>query len=230
MAKRSSSSASFADTITNKGTISGSIATAAGADLLNLHTGSSISGVIDAGADLDTINLLGGGEGSLADFINVETINLVDGTWTLGSEGVTTLAFQAGAQTLRLDADVLADGSFTGTIDNFVAGDAIDLAGIGLATGTTLGAGNLLTINGGSGGPITLQLDASEDYTGFVFRLTSDGNGGTTITLGKNVNGGNGNDSLAGTDGDDVVNGGNGNDTLAGLAGDDILSGRQWQR
>ena len=152
--------------------------------------------MIDAGADLDTINLLGSGEGSLADFINVETINLVDGTWTLGSEGVTTLAFQAGAQTLRLDADVLADGSFTGTIDNFVAGDAIGLAGIGLATSTTLGAGNLLDDQWRHRRAVTLQLDAGEDYTGFVFRLTSDGNGGTTITLGKNVNGGNGNDSL----------------------------------
>jgi len=216
---------SFADTITNKGTISGSIATAAGADLFNLYTGSSISGVVDAGADVDTINLLGNAEGSLADFINVETINLVDGTWTLGSEDVTTLAFQAGAQTLRLDADLLADGSFSGTIDNFLAGDAIDLSGIGLATSATLGANNLLTINGGSGGPIALQLDASENYTGFVFRLTSDGNGGTTITLGKNVNGGNGNDGLTGTDGDDVVNGGNGNDTLTGLGGNDVLNG-----
>ena len=82
-----------------------------------------------------------------------------------------------------------------------------------------------MTINGGTGGPITLQLDAGEDYTGFVFRLTSDGNGGTTITLGKNVNGGNGNDSLTGTEGDDIVNGGNGNDTLAGLGGDDVLNG-----
>ena len=120
---------------------------------------------------------------------------------------------------------MLADGDFDGTIDNFVAGDTIDLQGIGLATSATLDANNLLTITGGSGGPITLQLDASEDYTGFVFRLKSDGNGGTTITLGKNVNGGNGNDSLTGTDGDDVVNGGNGNDTLTGLAGDDILNG-----
>jgi hypothetical protein len=216
---------SFADTITNLGTITGSISTDGGADLFNLHTGSSISGVIDAGADADIINLLGSGQGSLADFANVETINLVGGDWTLGDEGVNTLAFQAGAQTLRLSADVLADNTFTGTIDNFVAGDAIDLRGIGLATSATVGAGNLLTISGGTSGPITLQLDASEDYTGFIFRLKSDGNGGTTITLGKNVNGGNGNDSLAGTDGDDHMNGGNGNDTLNAGAGDDLLNG-----
>jgi RTX calcium-binding nonapeptide repeat (4 copies) len=216
---------SFADTVTNRGTIAGSIATAGGDDILNLYTGSSISGVIDAGLDADTINLLGSGQGSLADFVNVETINLTNGDWTLGSDGVSTLAFQAGAQTLRLASTVLADGDFDGTIDNFVAGDTIDLQSIGLATSATLGAGNLLTIAGGTSGPVTLQLDASEDYAGFVFRLKSDGNGGTTITLGKNVNGGNGNDSLTGTEGDDHVNGGNGNDALAGLGGDDILSG-----
>ena len=83
----------------------------------------------------------------LADFANVETINLVSGDWTLGDEGVTTLAFQAGAQTLRLSAAVLADNTFTGTLDNFVAGDTIDLQGIGLATSATLGAGNLLSID-----------------------------------------------------------------------------------
>jgi Ca2+-binding RTX toxin-like protein len=216
---------SFADTVTNKGTITGSIATAGGDDVFNFYTGSSVSGLIDAGSDLDTINLLGNGQGTLDDFTNVETINLVDGDWTLGDEGVTTLAFQAGAQTLRLAADVLADNTFTGTIDNFVAGDTINLQDIGLATNTTLGPNNLLTITGGSSGPITLQLDASEDYTGFTFRLKSDGNGGTTVTLGVDRNGGSGNNSLTGSAGDDRLFGGSGNDALNGLAGDDVLDG-----
>jgi hypothetical protein len=39
----------FADTISNHGTIIGSIATDAGNDMLNLETGSSISGLIDGG-------------------------------------------------------------------------------------------------------------------------------------------------------------------------------------
>jgi Ca2+-binding RTX toxin-like protein len=215
----------FGDTITNFGSITGSVLTDAGSDTFNVYTGSSISGLIDGGADTDVINLLGSGQGSVTSFANVETINLIDGDWTLGSDGVTALNFQAGAQTLRLASAVLADGDFDGTIDNYLAGDTIDLLGIGLATSATLNASNLLTISGGSSGPITLQLDASEDYTGFVFRLKSDGNGGTTITLGKNVNGGNGNDLLNGGAGDDDLSGGNGDDILTAGAGNDTLSG-----
>ena len=193
--------------------------------MVDLHTGSSISGLIDGGSDSDTINLLGAGQGNVASFAGIETVNLTDGDWTLGSDGVTELNFEAGAQVLRLDNAVLADGNFDGTIDNFVAGDTIDLKGIGLATSTTLSPTNLLTISGGTSGTITLQLDSSENYTGQVFRLSSDGMGGTLIKLGVNRNGGNGNDTITGTDGDDRLTGGNGNDALTGLAGDDLLDG-----
>ena len=65
---------------------------------------------------------------------------------------------------------------------------------------------------------------ASFDYT------LSDGNGGTdtgtvSVAVGKNLIGGNGNDPLTGTPGNDIINGNNGNDTLTGLAGDDLLLG-----
>jgi hypothetical protein len=219
----------FADTITNRGTIIGSVATDGGNDILNLETGSSISGLIDGGADTDTINLTGSGQGTVASFANIEVINLTGGDWTLGSDGVTELNFETGAQTLRLAGSTLADGDFDGTIDNFALGDLIDLQGIGLATTATLDENNLLTISGGSSGPITLQLDASEDYTGLGFALTSDGNGGTTVALvaepGKTLNGGNGNDSLAGAAGNDTISGGNGNDILSGGRGQDTLGG-----
>ena len=71
-----------------------------------------------------------------------------------------------------------------------------------------LDANDLLTISEGTYGPITLQFDASE-----------------VVTLGKTVNGGDGNDTLAGTEGDDIVNGGDGDDTIDGLGGDDVLNG-----
>ena len=219
----------FDDTITNHGTITGSVSTDAGNDTLNLETGSSISGLIDGGADTDTINLSGSGQGTVASFTNIEIINLASGDWTLGSDGVTELNFETGAQTLRLAASTLANGDFDGTIDNFALGDVIDLQGIGLATTATLDENNLLTISGGSSGPTTLQLDPSEDYTGLGFALTSDGNGGTTITLvpepGQVLNGGNGNNTLTGAAGNDVISGGNGDDVLNGGRGHDILDG-----
>ena len=219
----------FADTITNAGTIIGSIATDAGNDTLNLLTGSSISGLIDGGADTDTINLSGSGQGTVASFANIEVVDLIGGDWTLGSDGVNTLSFEAGAQTLRLVASTLADGDFDGTIDNFALGDVIDLQGIGLAASATLNENNLLTISGGSSGPVTLQLDPSEDYTELGFALTSDGNGGTTIALvaepGQVLNGGNGNNTLTGAAGNDLISGGNGNDILNGGRGHDTLSG-----
>jgi RTX calcium-binding nonapeptide repeat (4 copies) len=219
----------FADTITNAGTIIGSVATDAGNDTLNLLTGSSISGQIDGGADTDTINLSGSGQGTVSGFANIEVINLTGGDWTLGSDGVSELNFETGAQTLRLTASTLTDGDFDGTIDNFALGDLIDLQGIGLATSATLDENNLLTISGGSSGPIKLQLDPSEDYTGLGFALTPDGNGGTTIALvaepGQVLNGGNGNDILSGGRGHDRLDGGNGNDSLDGGIGNDDLSG-----
>jgi Ca2+-binding RTX toxin-like protein len=264
----------FADMITNKGAIIGSISTGDGDDVVNIYVGSSISGLTDGGAASDTINLLGSGSGTLSDVTNFEVLDVQGGSWTIVSDesfaggttiasgaeltlgnggaagsvggdvsdhglfdfdrsdsftfggaisgsgavqqlgaGTTTLAghnsyaggtelvsgtldvattdaagtgaitFEAGSQTLRIEQTALAAGHFANTLVGFVTGDTIDLAGIGLATSATLGAGNLLTISGGSSGPITLQLDPAHDYTGQVFRPASDNGGGTNITV-----------------------------------------------
>jgi Ca2+-binding RTX toxin-like protein len=45
------------------------------------------------------------------------------------------------------------------------------------------------------------------------------------VVVGKNINGGNGNNTLTGTAGNDVINGQNGQDTLYGLAGNDQIDG-----
>ena len=68
-------------------------------------------------------------------------------------------------------------------IDGFDNADKIDLAGDGLATSATLGPNNVLTISGGSGGPITLQLDPGQDFSGDVFKVTSDGAVGTNVSV-----------------------------------------------
>jgi Ca2+-binding RTX toxin-like protein len=82
----------------------------------------------------------------------------------------------------------------------------------------------VLTIAGGSAGPVTLQLDPGQSFAGYQFQVKSDGAGGTALSLAKVINGGNGNSALTGTDGNDVITGGNGNDTFNGGNGNDIVS------
>jgi Ca2+-binding RTX toxin-like protein len=127
-------------------------------------------------------------------------------------------------ETLRVTASTLADGHFDGTITGFGNDDLIDLKGIGAASDATLGAGNVLTVSGGSS-TVVLHLDPGQSLAGFVFQVGSDGAGGTDLMLAKAVNGGNGNDLLTGTSGNDIINGGNGNDTINSGEGNDIISG-----
>lgn len=217
------------DTINNKGTIIGGISTAGGADIFNLFTGSSISGLVDSGSGNDTVNLYGNGHSAFDSFVGVEVVNLFSGDWTLGSENVISVNLQDGLQTLSLGTTVLADGQFSGTINNFSSGDIIDLTGIGLATSATLDASNVLTIVGGSAGSITLQLDPAQDFDGQQFQLTADGAGGTNITLapasgtGVVLAGTVGDDTLIGGVGDDVINSRDGNDQIFGGKGDDTI-------
>ncbi|MGA7451244.1 MAG: hypothetical protein WBW73_08200 [Rhodoplanes sp.] len=103
---------------------------------------------------------------------------------------------EAGAQTLRLSAGTLADGEFDGTITGFGNDDLIDFMGIGSASTVSLGAGNVLTIAGGSAAPVTLHLDPGQSFTGLIFQVESDGAGGTDLSMAKVINGGNGNDTL----------------------------------
>src|SRR5262249_5987524 len=173
----------FADTLTNKGVINGSVALGGGNDELDDYAGATFSSSIDGGAGADVVNLLGTAAGSLAGLQNFETVNLQSGDWTLGSENFATLNMQAGAQTLRLAAPTLADGKYDATVTGFGTDDLIDLKGIGLATSAVLGANNVLTISGGSVSPIQLQLDPSQSFAGATFRLVTDNAGGTILTI-----------------------------------------------
>lgn len=73
-------------------------------------------------------------------------------------------------------------GSYHGTISNFAPGTTLDLASI-TATGATLGASNVLTVQESGGKSITLNLDPSQNYSGDTFAVASDGHGGTGITI-----------------------------------------------
>ena len=410
----------FADTITNKGTIIGSVLTGGGDDIVNLYTGSSLSGLLDGGDGTDTLNLLGSGTGTLSNTANMEVLDVQGGHWTItddeafasgttiatgatlqvgnggtdgslasdvadngalvfdhsdaftfagsisgsgsveqagsdtlvlsghnsygggteiasgtldvvetDSAGTGPITFDPGHEALQIEHTALTGGDFANIIAGFVSGDTVDLAGIGLATGATLGPGNVLTVAGGSGGAVTLHLDPAQNFTGEVFTTISDGAGGTlvgvdaapvitspadfsiaenttavgtvtavdpehdafsfaltggedasffsidphtgalkfiaspdfetpadanhdnvydvmvsaidslgavstqdisvhvtdVIEIGKIINGGNGDDTLTGTTGDDIINAGNGNDRVDGGDGNDTISG-----
>jgi 3',5'-cyclic AMP phosphodiesterase CpdA len=188
-----------------------------GDDRLVIAAGAAALGAIDGGAGTDTLVLTGAGTlGALSD---VEAVELA-GNWTLTDEGY-DLAFGEGAQTLTLAAALFGDGGFAGTISGFGQEDRIALSNLG-ASAATLGQGNLLTLTGAASGPVTLQLDPAQDFSGMGFSLAADGQGGVVLSYGP-ANAGD--DVLTGGNGDDVLDGGAGNDTLKGGAGDDTLLG-----
>jgi hypothetical protein len=76
--------------------------------------------------------------------------------------------------------------NLSGLISGFTVGDTIDLAGIGTATSATLGAGNVLTVQGGTSGPIAINLDPDQSYAGETFETASDNSGGTNVVVVKN--------------------------------------------
>jgi hypothetical protein len=108
--------------------------------------------------------------------INAGTLSL----GTAASAGTDAITFAVG-QTATLQIN--AASAPTNTVKGFGIGHTIDLAGAGLATNASLGANNVLTITGGTVSPITLNLDPAQDFSPYVFRLVTDNNGGTVLTL-----------------------------------------------
>jgi hypothetical protein len=86
------------------------------------------------------------------------------------------VSFAGSGATLALKAPA----TFAATIGGFALTDAIDLIGLA-ATGAVLGRGDRLVITNGVAVVATLQL--SGDYTGDSFATSSDGHGGTSITI-----------------------------------------------
>ena len=110
----------FADTITNKGTIDGSVAMGGGDDTLNDYAGSTFTAAIDGGDGTDTFNLLGNGAGTLAHAVNFELLNVQSGNWIVidGESFSSGIKVAAGAQLA-----IGNGGSLTGAVtDNGVFG------------------------------------------------------------------------------------------------------------
>jgi Ca2+-binding RTX toxin-like protein len=117
---------------------------------------------------------------------------------------------------------------------------AVILAASTLLANDTDANGDRLSLTGVSNsvnGSVTFSngnviFTPSTNFTGnasFDYSI-SDGKGGTSsatvnVAVGGTQTGGNGNDTLTGTAGNDLLNGGNGNDSLIGYAGNDTLIG-----
>ena len=129
---------------------------------------------------------------------------------------------------------------------NLLANDTFENAGRAITAVSAASHGTAVINNNGTPGNASddfVVYTPTSGYTGadsFTYTVTS---GGVTETatvnvnvaaIGQTINGGNGNDTLTGTAGDDtisggngndVVNAGNGNDTINGGNGNDTLSG-----
>ena len=100
----------FADTLTNKGTINGSVSMGAGDNTVTLYTGSS-TGALNGGAGNDTLRLAGTGASTLGAVSNIETLKVDGGQWTVNNaQSYTQGGAIAFGSTLRVDHTTVAFG------------------------------------------------------------------------------------------------------------------------
>ncbi|QOZ65454.1 beta strand repeat-containing protein [Bradyrhizobium arachidis] len=156
----------FADIITNHGTIDGSVALGGGDDIVNDYTGATFTAAVDGGDGIDTFNLLGNGSGTLAHTVNFELLDVKAGSWSVtdAESFASGITIDAGARLALADGGSLTgavtdNGVFASThSDVFVfnatisGNGAFDQAGTGTTVlsqsngytgGTTLHAGTL---------------------------------------------------------------------------------------
>ena len=193
----------------------------------NLLVGNAAANRLDGGLGQDTLR---GGEGA-------DTLYGGPGDDRLeGGEGDDVLAGGTGADTLLGGAgdDTIvadADGRFSGTLlldtgeaaprsirltDAGTFADSVD-GGAGTDRWFTAAAGVLLDLRGRSLRMLGIeQVNGSPGDDALLLALDSPGTG---------VNGGDGNDTLSGTDSADRLDGNDGNDLLAGQGGDDTIFG-----
>lgn len=127
----------FADTVTNKGTIIGGVFTDGGDDVFNAYIGSTVSKTIDLGDGNDTVNLYAtagnSATGAFGATANAEKLNVVSGTWTIdGTNTYQSIDVSGGATISGL---VLLSGTETLTVEEggSVIGSTAAVANLGVS-------------------------------------------------------------------------------------------------
>jgi hypothetical protein len=170
-------------TVENAGTIRGTgtaIEFSGDADArLILHPGALLIGTVAGGGGINLLELAPGTQAgtisALAHYTGFTQIQLDAGAaWTIGNAipATETISFDGTGHLTFTDP-----ASIAAQINDFVAGDTIDLAGF-TATSKIFGAGGLTLSNGST----AETLDIAGNYTTADFTLTPDGQTGTDIT------------------------------------------------
>ncbi|CAM3442980.1 DUF4214 domain-containing protein [Halomonas lysinitropha] len=198
--------------------------------LATVTLGTATEVTMDLSAFSRDFNITGSG---VADVITTGSGNdIIDGNAgddTLnGGLGDDELTGGTGADTF-----VVNDGS--DTITDLTTGDALQV-GAGatatandvtafVATADTSNTGGTAILNAEAGVAANIDMTAATGTDGYT--LNGDDLNDTLVgsDFDDVINGGAGNDTLTGGAGDDVINGGEGIDTIAGGAGDDVITG-----
>ncbi|MEI9904389.1 MAG: hypothetical protein WDN06_10750 [Asticcacaulis sp.] len=169
------------------GTVTASDGTAIAAQLLNDDSGRDVYAIAVDGqpTEIEIVT-------STATSISVnheigvgQTLD-IDLTPTLGAQVAVIYTFSGDSGTLRIDnfqQTVLANLQASPVV-NFQPGDTIDLADVAPSGVSSIrfGPDNTLVIVSGFS-EMHIPLDPTKDYSGYVFSLSPDGNGGTAIGL-----------------------------------------------
>lgn len=163
-----------------------------------------ISTTVSGGAGVDTIT---GSE--VADTLVGDQGNDVKS----GGPGIDTLIWNNGDGSDIMDGDEDDD---TVEVNGAGAGDAFEIGPVGSRVAFTRTNLGLFTLDIDSENLIVNGLDGDDIMTGTL---------GLSGLISMTLNGGNGNDTLTGGDGDDRLNGDADNDTLIGFRGSDVMNG-----
>jgi autotransporter passenger strand-loop-strand repeat protein len=152
--------------VSSGGTASGATISGGEQDVYGTAVGTAVDGggiqIVEVGGTANATSINGG------------TLELMIGA----SAGNGPIAFAGTSGTLQIDGIAMPANTIVGLAPT----DTIDLTGIGIATSATLGANNVLGVQGGTSN-VTLNLDPSQDYRVDDFVATPDGTGGTDITI-----------------------------------------------